>query len=130
MGGVAICVHLKSHTVKVTEREDNNKFAITKLSHINPSLNIVNIYGAIKSRTNTQEIIESWDRIKIELDKINDRIELCLLIGDFNRALGAGWFGIEGNKPNVSHGGKLVLELLESGEYKLGNSSDKVAGGP
>ena len=33
-------------------------------------------------------------------------------------------------KEKVSYGGRLVLELLETGEYILGNSSDKVEGGP
>ena len=54
-----------------------------------------------------QEILESWGRIKIELDNIKDRNEFCLIIGDFNRALGAGKFRIEGNKPNVFLWGKV-----------------------
>ena len=77
-----------------------------------------------------QEVLESWGRIKLEIDKIRERSELCLLIGDYKRAIGAGRLGIQGNKTNVSYGGKLLLELLETGEYVLGNSSEKVEGGP
>ena len=50
MGGVATAVqnHLKPHMVKVKEGEEEDEFLITRLSHINPPLNIVNIYGGIK----------------------------------------------------------------------------------
>ena len=42
---------------------------------------------------------------------------------DLNRAIRAGDFGIKGNKPKLSYGGRLVLELLETQEYIMGNSS-------
>ena len=132
MGGVATAVqnYLKTHTVKVMEGEEDDEFMITRLDHINPPLNIVNIYGGIETRMENQEILESWGRIKLELDKIRDRNEFCLLVGDVNRAIGSGSFGIKGNRPRVSYGGKLLIELLETGEYILGNSNHKVEGGP
>ena len=132
MGGVATMVknHLKSHTIKVKEGEDNDEFLITRLDHTNPPINIINIYGGIEERMDNQDILETWGRIKVEIDNIKDRHEYCLLIGDFNRAIGAGMLGIKENKPKESYGGKLVLELLETGEYILGNSTDKVEGGP
>ena len=77
-----------------------------------------------------QEILENWGRIKIKINKIGERYEFCLLIGDLNRAIGAGRLGIQGNRPKISYGGKLLRELLETGEYVLGNSTDKVEGGP
>ena len=77
-----------------------------------------------------QDVLENWGRIKSEIEKIGERNEFCLLIGDLNRAIGAGRLGIQGNKSKVSNGGKMILELLETGEYVLGNSTDKVEGGP
>ena len=132
MGGVATAVHnhLKSHTIKVKEGENKDEFIITRLDHINPPLNIINVYGGIEDRMDNQEILENWGRIKTEIDKIGDRNEFCLLIGDLNRAIGAGRLGIQGNRTKISYGGKLLLELLETGEYVLGNSTDKVEGGP
>ena len=132
MGGVATAVksYLKQHTVKVTEGENEDEYLITRLGHLNPPLNIVNIYGGIESRIGNQEILESWGRIKLELDKIKNRNESCLLIGDFNRAIGAGRLAVQENKTKVSYGGKLILELLETGEYILGNGTNKVEGGP
>ena len=132
MGGVATIVknNLKAHTIKVKEGEDEDEFLITHLDHINPPINIINIYGGIEERMDNQDILETWGRLKIEIDNIKDRQESCVLIGDFNRAIGAGKLGIKENKPKVSYGGKLVLELLETEEYVLGNITDKVEGGP
>ena len=111
--------YLKAQTVKVLEGEEEDEFLITRVSHTNPALNIFNIYGAIESRLDNQV---SWGRIKTELDKIKDRNEFCLLVGDFNVAIGAGRLGIKWNKPAESYGGKLELELLETGKYVLGNN--------
>ena len=52
------------------------------------------------------------------------------MIGDFNRAIGNGPFGVEGNHPKVSYGGSLVQKFIESGEYILVNNSEKCVGGP
>ena len=132
MGGVVTLVknNLKAHTIKVKEGEEKDEFLITHLDHTNPPIKIVNIYGGIEERMDNQDLLETWGRIKVDLDNIKDRQESCVLIGDFNRAIGAGKLGIKENKPKVSYSGKLVLELLETGEYVLGNSTDKVEGGP
>ena len=95
-----------AQTVKVMEGVEEDEFFITRVSHTNPALNIVNVYGAIESMLDNQEVLESWGRIKTKLDKIKDRNEFCLLVGDFNRAIGAGRLGIKGNKPAESYGGK------------------------
>ena len=66
----------------------------------------------------------------VDLDTIKARNENCLIIGDCNRAIGAGNLGIPGNHPRVSFGGTLVRELLEDQEYTLVNGLDLVQGGP
>ena len=52
MGGVCTAVKntLKSHTVKVKEGEDKDEYIITRLDHIKPAINIINIYGGIEDR--------------------------------------------------------------------------------
>ena len=99
MGGAATAVHnyLKSHTIQVKEGEHKDKFIITRLDHINPPLDKINVYGRIEDRMDKQEILENWGRIKTEMDKIGDRNKFCLLIGDLNQAIGAGRLGIQGN---------------------------------
>ena len=110
MGGVATVVqnYLKPHTVKVKEGDDEDEFLIIRLDNISPPLNIINIYGGIESRMENQEILESWGRLKLQIDEIRSRNEFCLMVGDLNRAIGAGSLGIQGNRPRVSYGGKLV----------------------
>ena len=53
-----------------------------------------------------------------------------MIIGDFNHAIGAGKFGVEGDMPKISPGGRLMRELLEDGEYLLVNNLEKATCGP
>ena len=76
------------------------------------------------------KVLESWGRIKREIVNIQERHESCVIIGDFNCAIGAGKFGVEGNKPKISPGGRLMRELFEDGEYLLANNLEKATGGP
>ena len=132
MRGVCTAVHkdLKPHTVKVKEGENDEEFIVTRIGHIKPAVNIINVYGKIEDRMESIEVLESWGRIKREVDDIKARNESCVIIGDFNWAIGAGKEGVEGNKPKISPGGKLVRELLEEGEYILANNLKKTMGGP
>ena len=51
------------------------------------------------------------------------------MLGDMNRAIGAGELGVEGNKPNISYGGQLIRDLLASKKYSLLNSQPIAEGG-
>ena len=62
----------------------------TRVGNVKLAVNIINIYGKIEDRMESVEVIESWGRIKIEVDDIQARNESCILIGDFNRAIGDG----------------------------------------
>ena len=122
--------NLKPHMVRVKEGDDKDEFLIIRLDHVKPAINIVNVYGGQESRMDDQEVLENWGRIKVELDKIKERNESCVILGDFNRAIGCDKLGIPGNHPRVSFGGHLVRELLEDQEYIMLNSSQKAEGGP
>ena len=63
------------------------------------------------------------------MEVIEDRGEATILIGDMNRAVGEGKWGVKGNKTNISYGGKLLRDLLETEEYILLNNLDIVEGG-
>ena len=56
----------------------------TRVGNVKLAVNIINIYGKIEDRMESVEVIESWGRIKIEVDDIQARNESCILIGDFN----------------------------------------------
>ena len=49
-----------------------------------------------------QEVLESWGRLIHKLDEIKNRDESLILLGDFNRAIGAGEQGVPGNHKHVS----------------------------
>ena len=58
-----------------------------------------------------------------EIVKIENRNEACILIGDLNKLVGNGEFGVKGNNEKVSFGGKLIHRLLSSGKYILANNN-------
>ena len=65
-----------------------------------------------------------------DMKAIEARGENVLLLGDMNRAIGAGQWGVEGNKPNISCGGQLLRDLLATEKYVLLNGLFLAQGGP
>ena len=62
--------------------------------------------------------------------EIEDRNEAVIIIGDMNRNVGNGEFGIRGNKNKISYGGQLIRNMIQGGLYILINNLDIVKGGP
>ena len=73
------------------------------------------------------EVKEEWNEIMKEVAKIKAKGEQLVLVGDLNAHTGN---IVEGNHSRVTARGKLVCELVESGEVVLVNSLDVVKGGP
>ena len=95
------------------------------------ALNVVNVYGENESRAGSQRILEAWIRLKDDLDKIKKRGEMILIMGDMNRAIGRGRWGVKGNTPTVSPGGQMIREqLLQTEEFTLLNNLELAKGGP
>ena len=132
MGGVATAVasSLKQNTVKVGEGENEDEYLVTRVDHIYPPINIINVYMGQESRMTTKEILENWMRLKKDIDLILKRNEGIILIGDFNVALENGELGIMGNHEKVSYRGKLIREMLQEKEIVLVNSMELVEDGP
>ena len=136
MGGVATLVanYLRPNTVKVAEGKDEDEYIITRLDHVYPPINVVNIYGeqekGDEERGKRARISESWRRLQDELEEIENRNENVVIIGDMNRAVGSGDWGVPGNKPNISYGGHLLRDLFSSKKYILMNSLPLAEGGP
>ena len=65
-----------------------------------------------------------------KIARIEASNELVVLIGDMNKHLGNGIYGIRGNIDKVSFGGKLIHKFLSNGKYKLVNNTPKCFGGP
>ena len=76
------------------------------------------MYGKIENREagKPENVLKSWTKILKELRAIEARQESVLICGDWNRSVGTGNNGVVGNKCEVSYGGKLIRELIASGE--------------
>ena len=124
-GGVATLVadYLRPDTVKVGEGTEGDEYVIVRLGHVIPAVNIVNIYGDIESRAGGKDkILEKWIRLRKAVKEIKERGEGIVLIGDMNRHIGCGQYGVTGNSYEVSYGGQLVRELLQTEEFVLLNN--------
>ena len=132
MGGVATAVanSLKNNTVKVGEGQNEDEYLITRVDHIYPPINVINVYEGQESRMTTKEVFDSWMRLKKDVDQILQRKEGVILIGDFNVSLGNDDHGIKGNHGKVSYRGKLIREMLEEKEIFLINGMELVENGP
>ena len=128
-GGIATCVreNERLHTLKLTEGDDDLEMIVTRHSQFQTPINIINLYGAVKSRSTNEKINERWNRVREQVTRIEGSGELVVIIGDLNAHVGN---MIEGNDMKVSHGGKLVKEFVESGHYTLLNATNKAKDGP
>ena len=132
MGGVATAIKNedKMYAIKVDEGQDKDEFLITRHSQFLKPINVINVYGEIESRSSTKDIEERWQRILEKITRIKSLNEDIILLGDMNKHVGNGIYGIQGNIEKVSFGGKLVHRFLSSGKYKLVNNTSKCLGGP
>ena len=129
-GGVATVIsnNLKANTVRVAEGREDDEYIITRLDHVLPPINIVNIYGQQESRSSKEEILKSWMRLREDLLQIEISGEAVLLVGDLNRAVGSDELGVTGNHSKVSYGGQLIREMVKEQNYiTLNNMAE---GGP
>ena len=103
---------------------------ITRLSNTSPPINIINIYGRQESRYSKEDIIDSFNRLKKDIEFIEEKNEYVILIGDLNRQFGNDNYGIRGNKSKISFGGELYRSLLKTHKYVLVNNLEQTYGGP
>ena len=123
-GGIATLIAntIKQHATRVAENNKKEEYSIVRLEHIKPALNIVHVYGRVESRTSPEKVLEGWAEILKELSHIEDSQEAILMVGDWNRAVGSGAQGVEGNKSQVSYGGSLIRDLVSTGNYFILNN--------
>ena len=117
----------------MNDNSDGDEYLIIRLDHVEPPLNIINIYGQQEGRDGQigkDRVVESWGKLKKELCLIQMRGEPVIICGDYNRAVGADKMGIRGNKERISDGGHLVGNLVEEGEYFFLNNLEVAEGGP
>ena len=62
--------YLRQNPVKVGEGKEGDEYIVVRLDHVQPALNIVNIYGENEKRAGELRILESWLRLKNDLEEI------------------------------------------------------------
>ena len=135
MGGLVTSVKedIKQSAVKVNENSEGDEYIIVRLEHVEPPLNVINIYGQQEGKDGQEgknRVLESWGKLKKEICMIQLRGEAVMICGDVNRAVGADEYGVRGNKKKISDGGRLVRELVSEGEFFMLNNLDLATGGP
>ena len=133
MGGVATGVRNDEAGFVLKTAEgitDENEFIITHHAQFLVPINIINIYGNQEGRTSNDDIKDNWNVILENVSNIERANEEVVLIGDMNKLVGNGEYGIKDNNPKVSFGGTLIHDLLKTEKYIILNSSEKCIGGP
>ena len=132
-GGIATSVNQKhkDFAVGTGEGDEEDEYLITRLECFYPALNVINSYGEQRS-TRKEDIEKKWDRLRKEMEAIRLKGEFCILAGDQNKLVGSDKLGVPGNSPEVSVGGRLLGELLATGDWFLVNGLyiKVVNGGP
>ena len=131
-GGISTSVHddWKEYAVCVGEGEGEDEFHSIRLSNFSPPVTVVNNYGEIEGR-NSKQVVARWARLKKEMDTITGRGEHCLLVGDLNKHVGNDDLGVQGNHDYISPGGRLMRDMVQSGDWFLVNNMSEVTnGGP
>ena len=132
MGGISTSVieNEKNYVVQTKEGKDEDEFIVTRHSNFFQPINIINIYGEQEGRETKANVENRWFRILEEIIKIENRNEMCILIGDFNKHIGNGENGVEGNHSKTTFGGELILNFLSDGRYICLNNHKDATGGP
>ena len=132
-GGISTSVsqQYKDCSVSAGEGEGDDEFLVTRVECFQPALCVINCYGE-QRKTNKVEVEKKWKRLREVMEGVRARKEFCLLLGDFNKLVGNGEFGVSGNTSEISFGGKLLQELLSTRNWYLVNGlgPEIVKGGP
>ena len=85
-GGIATLIKScdSEHTLKVFEGENGLEMLIIRHTQFAVTINILNIYGVVESRSTKDEINARWAVIQDQINKIEAKSELLVIIGDLN----------------------------------------------
>ena len=113
-GGIATAVSMeyRDSACGAREGQGEDEYLVTRLEAFSPALCIINCYGEQRSRSSKEEVEARWGRLRKEMEAVQARGEYCLLTGDLNKLVGSDGFGVLGNHPEVSPGGRLLRDPL------------------
>ena len=104
MGGIATLVanSHKQNNTKVGKGSKYDEYHIVRLDHIILPNNFINWFREQESRNTNEDIFHGGCSLGKE-----DQGEATILHSDMNIAVGDDKWGVNGNKTNISYGGKL-----------------------
>ena len=117
----------RNYALKVAVGKEEDEYLITRHSQFKTPINVINVYGESETRASASEIVSRWHRIAYEIERIENKRESFILVGDLNKQLGR---EIKDNHKKASHGGKTLIDFLEKGKSVLFNSTNKGKNGP
>ena len=123
-GGVAIFIAKElAHQCVVLDRAAEDEMIAVKMNCFSTPLVVVAVYGAQETGPR-EKIKEQWRRIFTLMEKYRDEGNQVVMGGDLNAWVGES-FGLIGNDPKLSAGGKDLTKLMIEGGWKMMNSKSQ-----
>ena len=94
------------------EGVENYEYLIKRVECFYPALNVINCYSE-QRKTRKEEVEGKWERLRQEMEGIRARQEFCILLGDLNKLVDIGEWGMPGK---------------QAGDFPGWSSSERVAG--
>ena len=133
-GGLAILIREDwvKRVIKITEQEEKKEIEVlmVRIFKGRRPINIITTYGiqeesTEESQEEVKKQMEIWEEAVISITR---RKEDLVWIGDLNVKRGNGSKGIQGNKEEITKGGKYLRKIIKRQSIELINAGRKCAG--
>ena len=126
-GGVMVLVkeELDNIVVDVEKQNEVGETMWMTLTNGRNDIRLGVIYAPQESKTNVAQLKVMYKGLTKQIEEARKRKQHVVMVGDFNCKVGD---AVEGNKEEVSKGGKMLLNLANKQNMKIVNSSKKCKG--
>ena len=126
-GGVLLAVKIDLKGLIVQECKDSEEGESLWMSMGNTKMNLrmVIVYNPQESRTKKNKLKKVYQSMEREVKKSKEKKQSVLLMGDFNCKVGD---AINGNKGEVSNGGRMLLEMMNRNNRSMANGTKTCKG--
>ena len=126
-GGVLLAVKIDLKGLIVQECKDSEEGESLWMSMGNTKMNLRMgiVYNPQESRTKKNKLKKVYQSMEREVKKAKEKKQSVLLMGDFNCKVGD---AINGNKGEVSNGGRMLLEMMNRNNLTMANGTKTCKG--
>merc|ERR1712096_332518 len=118
---IAISDDIKNISTIVEKKSENGECLWVVIDNNKVKIRLGLIYAPQESRTTKEKLKLMYDDIKDQVMQADEKQQKTLLLGDFNCKIGE---EIQGNRTDVTKGGKLLLKMAERNRLSILNKSD------